>query len=880
MRRYLFLFISVVSIVQLWAQSRDSLYRICQMAADGRMEGIRDFVDEHRFSIPTGERLFLEWHLAREVNNRERMRSAGDSLLADTSGMFVSYRPILACENIRSLVSMNLTDSALAYARYVEKHTPPVARNYWACQFEHYRILLERMSSASVAESRIWAACMENSQAMEEVLVWDTGQDGDRLHSLAGSWRSLYRNWQLGKRKDALRDAEQIVQNYGTELTPIEQLELAFIHCQLLESEGHYAEMAQRAIRTMREVQLDSSAYDRWWLNQYKQVGLLLAKTPCPVIERPDTLVRIPLHHKGWPLQVRCKLNGCDMGLVTIDTGAMSSLIDRESARRFGVRMLPVVTYVSSYLGTHKCRFAVVDSMSIGDITFRNRLVRVIDDDSWNHPAQVGTLLGMNELIDMGIIDIYDDRLELPLSAEASSVSPNFCMGRFPGVLFRANVGGRVHTFNFDTGSAALFIDKKCFPLYGPEQDFVLDTDFGAVSMGRNVYWNKDGSNTSYDGLLGMPFVTRFDRFRINFQAMRLEGYGVRPLKHDLGILINSGDFFKLEQTRKEWDTSNPFLVDLASLFVAYGKNCPDSVIVLVRRLSEKYKEKIDQQLRTSLGALLANALLDAGYYARAARVLRGFLGQIAVADQQDGIRKKLNLAECLSLQPATEAVYGKNAKSPKCVSGPDGKLRVEARINGKKAIMGLNPSVPYCILPVGLADRLNTKRLSVYFNAESGDSVWIGVVPRLQLGGVVLSHVVCEIVPRDVLPSIGLQVLRLLPPFECSSTGMKYLSSGIEEGIPLRLENNRLYVPITHEGFAWKCMWTGDDEICLSQRVQNLETLYMGSMELHPYLSQGKRLSDGMRQSASLTVGLDAILRQGVTLKFDFSAMRMEISR
>ena len=280
-------------------------------------------------------------------------------------------------------------------------------------------------------------------------------------------------------------------------------------------------------------------------------------------VEKPGKDVKIPLiYHTGnrkdpVSISVNAEING-KKASFNYDTGAGVNVMSHKLANELGINLLDSAGIKVKGVTTMTSRFAIADSIKLGDIVYRNIPFQIIDFSTGNTEADakmretgLQCVLGSQTMMPLGEIWFDFESSCLVVPAEPSSkpdYAPN--MYRDAANAFVVNVYDYASDSNIeavlDTGAS---YGGHTFKYYEKNRSLfegIVPTDTiryaGAGGVGYSKVCYKDmkyniGGQTlrsdsttvsmegsiqgeAHDMLLGLPEMTKFDRMIINFTDM------------------------------------------------------------------------------------------------------------------------------------------------------------------------------------------------------------------------------------------------------------------------------------------------------------------------------------------------------------------------
>lgn len=280
-------------------------------------------------------------------------------------------------------------------------------------------------------------------------------------------------------------------------------------------------------------------------------------------VVRPERDVTIPVHYhhdRSNPgmLFVESKLNSIDC-TATYDTGAGVNMISQELADRLGVRLYGFKGLDVSGIHTDSTRFAIIDSLRLGSIMYRNVPFQVVDftmghpeADSVVNRLNLQCVIGTQTMVPLGEIqfDFKNGNLIIPAKQTPKpDFAPNiYCSGENVFVMpVYDKKSNELIDAMLDTGASVTQLtssyyrrNRSLFSAVTPNDSIRMagvggikisksfstrweyrigDTDYVEDSVVVNA--DTDANVVSqYDCWLGLPTFTRHDRVIINFNEM------------------------------------------------------------------------------------------------------------------------------------------------------------------------------------------------------------------------------------------------------------------------------------------------------------------------------------------------------------------------
>ena len=326
----------------------------------------------------------------------------------------------------------------------------------------------------------------------------------------------------------------------------------------LVGEQGRYAESADHLFAFLNQVDAIVSRKQFPGHQQLADYYNEIRNLPAPSVTRPGVDTEVPLTvekaGRGVLMFVPVKVNGKDYRFI-FDTGAASTFLSSRMAEEMGVHIVRDSVLIQGVMATEKGKSGWIDSMTIGNSTFRNALVTIANPNAAVDTIyQVDAVLGMDFIGRMGEVVIYPKAGKLVFPVLKSSLPET---GRNlwlydSALCLRATSGDEPLRFGFDTGDARASLFKVYYNRHKNEidksavKDTITSGGFGGVSrqevlrlkslplqVGTNCFEIPDiqvePENTQLqisrgdDGSLGMDFIKLFDKVVISLDEMFVE---------------------------------------------------------------------------------------------------------------------------------------------------------------------------------------------------------------------------------------------------------------------------------------------------------------------------------------------------------------------
>ncbi len=840
MKRVLFsLFICFVSFLPITAALPDSIAgRMVELAMRGDLRTLRPLYAHYRDSLPVMYRLACDLTIADDDSDDARLVACIDSLTRFYSkNIPAGNRSVWNVKKAAALCRLGRYPEAAAFCK---KELRRMGRRKNSSQAEllaHYRDKALRYADTVSLRGRLLGLADRGDAdgIIRLCAVSDTASlDGYARHRIR-----LLLGDALGRPALATDAARQLFDHYPDSLDADGAQATFAIAAHALAYEGRWDSLG-RLCDFYGENADDADPL----LTRYSRLSHALAGCPASRVERP-TGDAFALTSYDWPLTTDIRVNGHTLSATVVDTGSPFTLLSHADALACGVRLLADTVETGSAFGLVKACTGYVDEVTIGGIRIKNIVVLVRLDGPSSPGTPLTNLLGLNELRRIGHVVFRNDRLVFPAPALAAPAVRPDTTATVPDFYFHAQGlrlpalhDGRRHVFGLDTGAAAQVLSAAAFPPASTDTArFVLHLAGNDVRLPYVTL--AGGRSPDYDGLLGMGFVRCFREFGLDFGALRLSlSHPIAPSRQHRTAAdwINRSDWFGLERNAASLaKLQSPEERDLTHLFVAFGKNRPDTVVALATRLLSS--PGYDRSARFTFVLQKEHSLEELGRYGEAAALLRhaDSLGLVAT-DFEALLPERTAYLDALSGEMPPSLILSATTSVSADAGGT-----WPAFVNGRATRALVDPATYRASMSEKQARRMKV-RIVLKRYTEDGERVKVGIVDSLRLGNAVMRHLVVDLVKDKEAPlRLGLDFLRHAGEVVFTAGRLTLSPSGNLSpdvaSVPLRLSGGRLAIPDVADVAA-------------------------------PYDAQGLRSSDG----APL---LPAFLEQTGSLTLDFQHMR-----
>lgn len=177
---------------------------------------------------------------------------------------------------------------------------------------------------------------------------------------------------------------------------------------------------------------------------------------PAPVLEKPDTDVKIQLTEKSGLLWIPVKINGKTYDFI-FDTGASFTMISQDLAKDMGAKIIggPVFVGGGESTGGYGHR-AFIESMNVGPVSLKNVIAFVSENPTDDDPLKVDAVLGMDFIKRAGEIqiDLSTMTLTIPVQRTLPLYGRNIILEVNIPIVEASDVNANRYTFILDTGAS------------------------------------------------------------------------------------------------------------------------------------------------------------------------------------------------------------------------------------------------------------------------------------------------------------------------------------------------------------------------------------------------------------------------------------------
>lgn len=367
--------------------------------------------------------------------------------------------------------------------------------------------------------------------------------------------------------KEASISIDTLLSSFQLELDVTDSFMFFYYSGFVLREQGMYKEGANLLKRYLDAADSTSSKNDMRSYIEYYNFTNALRYEKAPEIDRPLKDIVLPVQFipiyqvdsgliAGTNLVVPVIIHGKSYRFL-FDTGANYCLVPEKTAKEVGIRVLVDSVLVSGVYDSngHKC--GVLDSISMGDITYKNGLFIVtndkLDSDSAIYSGIDG-IVGLNFMRAIGEMIFYprENKMVLPYKqTELPITGRNIMLDDHKNVIVQAFTDEKPILFHFDTGNTNINFN---YPYYLKNKEWFdsnpVKQNWNATGVGGVITYdtyrspefpltigglsfeiagiptiidpNRDTTPVG-DGALGMDFFMPFSKVILNFDKMFVE---------------------------------------------------------------------------------------------------------------------------------------------------------------------------------------------------------------------------------------------------------------------------------------------------------------------------------------------------------------------
>lgn len=284
------------------------------------------------------------------------------------------------------------------------------------------------------------------------------------LRVMAESLAAVY----FGRDDEAVSLIDSLVRNYQGDIGFDNTKNMVLIQAQTEARRQRYAKAAEIVGDFVSQVKAQTDQADLRQPEAALHLYGIRSKLPPSTLERPARDVAVSAEFRevdlsalgdtakrGYMLCIPANVNGRSCRAV-LDTGCPTTFCSIDYARKVGARLLPDTINVNGAGKTHGF-FGVIDSISVGGMTFRNAEVVCVDDAMVMDSLLTGDfVIGLDFMRHCGEMQVYPREGRVVFPAKPSPLPEtgrNICLTENNGLRIETYVGGERLKMMFDTGN-------------------------------------------------------------------------------------------------------------------------------------------------------------------------------------------------------------------------------------------------------------------------------------------------------------------------------------------------------------------------------------------------------------------------------------------
>lgn len=333
---------------------------------------------------------------------------------------------------------------------------------------------------------------------------------------------------------------------------------LVALRAKLIGEQGYYADAADQLYDFLNQVDAFASRKDFPGHQQLADFYNQIRDVQAPSVVRPekDTEISFTIEKagRGILMFIPVGINGKTYKFI-FDTGAGSTFLSSRLAKEMGLRILRDSLTINGAVASETGRSGLIDSMTIGDITFKNSIVSIANPNpAVDTVYQVDAVLGSDFMRLVGEAVIYPQtgKIVFPVHKTPLPDTGRNMMFYDGAMSLKLYSGNELLRFCFDTGDVKASLFKCYYEKHKTEidktalKDTITSGGFGGVrkhevlcleslplQIGKTafeipgIHVEPEDLETALrnekDGSLGMDFIKLFDKVIISLDNMFVE---------------------------------------------------------------------------------------------------------------------------------------------------------------------------------------------------------------------------------------------------------------------------------------------------------------------------------------------------------------------
>ncbi len=525
-------------------------------------------------------------------------------------------------------------------------------------------------------------------------------------------------------------------------------------------------------------------------------------------VSKPSHDVKIPIRfyqdNRKDPVMMYApvEINGVKEE-VTYDTGAGANVISPETAEKVGARIYKIEGLSVYGVKEVATQFAIVDSLKLGEIVYRNVPFHVMDFATNNKEADevmksinLHCVIGIQAMLPLQEIqfDFANRYLIVPANPSPKpSFAPNMYSDGYKLILsiYDKKTKQEIDAL-VDTGSSTTDLSSRYYSRNQSIFEGIVPNDSVRVAGAGGTFVNQTikylweyeigdakelcdsvhvdvpttaSDNKQYDCALGLPSLVPHDRVTINFKDMWLNLSPQTGKNRDVDAKvckwISSKDWFTLDEKFPSLKDSiyHDHVRIMAEAILAHNFNRKMEAVELFSILINNYQEHIGGNTALSLATLALDNLERNGQHNTAQTKAKGIIDPIKAnnlpidcRDFEDRYARNL----CLSQYDSTVLVRLEAKDNIVPFELKANRYYIPVKCHGKTYRFMFDTEASVTRLSPKVAKKLGAKQIG--YSTPQGDYAYID---SLQVGNMLFKHVIAVIDNKSTDATIGMDVIQ-----------------------------------------------------------------------------------------------------------------------
>ncbi len=555
-------------------------------------------------------------------------------------------------------------------------------------------------------------------------------------------------------------------------------------------------------------------------------------------VSKPNHDVKVPIRfyqdNRKTPVMMYApvEMNGVKEE-VTYDTGAGANVMSPETAERIGAHIYNIEGLSVYGVKEVATQFAIVDSLKLGEVVYRNVPFHVMDFATNNKEADevmksinLHCVIGIQTMRPLQEIqfDFVNRYLIVPAKPSPKpSFAPNMYSDSYKLILsiydkkIKQEIDALLDTGSSTTGLSSRYYSRSQSMFEGVvPNDSVRAAGAGGTSVNKTFRYNWEyeigdakelcdsvhvdvpttAPDKEYDCLLGLPSLVPHDRVTINFKDMWLNLSPLtrknRNIDAKVNEWMNSKDWFTLDEEFPSLKDSiyHDHVRIMAEAMLAHNFNRKTEAVELFSVLINNYQEQIGGNTALSLAALALDNLERNGQHNTAQTKAKGIIDPIKThnlpidcSDFEDRYTRNL----CLSQYDSTFLVRLEAKDNIVPFESKANGYYIPVKCHGKTYRFMFDTEASITRLSPKMAKKSGAKRIG--YSTPQGDYAYID---SLQMGNLVFKHVIAVIDNKIADATIGMDIIQKADEIRIDNVKKQMLFPATLSPMPLYGRNMR----------------------------------------------------------------------------------------